>query len=380
MGEIDWRAVRDLFPVLRQWTYLNTATFGPMPTTAVAAAMKYFEQRDETASRDFLEWFDQLDLIREKIAGLIGANAADIGFCPNAGTGLSWLLEGIKWRSGDEIVAMANEFPNNLYAPLLLSDRGVVLNEVSIEDGRFDPQKFLDALSPRTRLVILSAVSYSSGLRMPIEILAPEFKRRGIITCVDATQSVGALRHDVSSTPVDYLIVHGYKWMCSPAGAGFVYVSPETREWLAPRVISWRSHRDWRNVDQLHHGRPELPEEAARYEGGIQNFSGLFAMEAVLDLLNELTSEAVEVRVLDLAAKCREVLESCGGVLAAGESAYFGSPIVTAEFPGRDVSQLSETLERAKIAVAARKGRLRVSPHFFNSYADIDALAAALES
>ena len=171
MAEIDWRAVRDLFPVLRQWTYLNTATFGPMPTTAVAAAMKHFEQRDETASRDFLEWFDHLDVIRGKIARLIGADAADIGFCPNAGTGLSWLLEGVKWRSGDEVVAMENEFPNNLYAPALLSDRGVVLNEVSMESGSFDPQKFLDALSPRTRLVILSAVSYSSGLRMPLEIV-----------------------------------------------------------------------------------------------------------------------------------------------------------------------------------------------------------------
>jgi cysteine desulfurase/selenocysteine lyase len=380
MAEIDWRAVRDLFPVLRQWTYLNTATFGPMPTTAVAAAMKHFEQRDETASRDFLEWFDHLDVIRGKIARLIGADAADIGFCPNAGTGLSWLLEGVKWRSGDEVVAMENEFPNNLYAPALLSDRGVVLNEVSMESDSFDPRKFLDALSPRTRLVILSAVSYSSGLRMPLEILAPEFKRRGIITCVDATQSVGALRHDVSATPVDYLIVHGYKWMCSPTGAGFVYVSPETREWLVPSVISWRSHRDWRNVDQLHHGRPDLPGEAARYEGGVQNFSGLFAMEAVLDLLNELTPEVVELRVLELAGKCSEVLERRGGVLAAGESEYYKSPIVTAEFPGRDVSQLSETLERAKIAVAARKGRLRVSPHFFNSDADIEALAAALES
>ncbi len=380
MADIDWRAVRDLFPVLRQWTYLNTATFGPIPTTAVAAALKHFEQRDETASRDFLEWFDHLDVIRAKIARLIGADAADIGFCPNAGTGLSWLLQGINWRSGDEVVATANEFPNNLYAPALLRDRGVALNELSIESDTFDPQMLLDAVSPRTRLVILSSVSYSSGLRMPLEILAPEFKRRGVITCVDATQSAGALRHDMSVTPVDYFIVHGYKWICSPTGAGFVYVSPETREWLAPSVVSWRSHRDWRNVDQLHHGRPDLSAEASRYEGGIQNFSGLCAMEAVLDLLNELTPEVVEPRVLDLAAKCRVVLEHCGGTLSATGSEAYRSQIVTAEFPGRDVSQLSETLERAKIAVAARKGRLRVSPHFFNSDADIEAMAAALES
>jgi selenocysteine lyase/cysteine desulfurase len=128
----------------------------------------------------------------------------------------------------------------------------------------------------------------------------------------------------------------------------------------------------------LHHGAPELPEAAMRYEGGVLNFPGIYAMEAVLDLIASLSAEAVERRVLQLAAMTREVLRSNGGVLFADQHPHYESPIVTAQFPGIDISKLAVELKRRRIVVAARRGNLRVSPHFFNNEEDLRQLDEAL--
>ena len=380
MNEPDWGAVRALFPTCRLWTHLNSAAFGPVPSTAIEAMNRQLADAAETASADFQNWFDRLDIIRAKLARLIGADATDIGFCPNAGTALSWFLNGIPWKSGDEVIAIDHEFPNNLYAPLLLDRANVRFRPLPAPTGPILPDFILDALGPRTRLVLLSSVNYSNGSRAPLESLGPELRRRGVLLCVDATQSVGVLRHDLDSTAVDFLFAHAYKWMLCPPGTGFFYAPRATRDWLAPTVVSWRSHKGWRNHEQLHHGRPELPDEAAMYEGGVQSFALLYALEASVDLILGCGSDAIERRALGLARECREILRSHGMRLLSPGEAGSESAIVTASVPGRDVVALRRALEEQRIAVSARQGNLRVSPHFFNNRDDLQRLAEALDA
>lgn len=379
MKDTDWGSVRALFPVLRTWTHLNSAAFGPSPSTAVEAMNDFLVARDRMASLDFLEWFDRLDRIRGKVGQLIGANASDIAFCPNASTGLSWLLRGIDWRPEDEVVALDHEFPNNLYAPALLDAKGVRFRPLPAPVGRFEPDRVVDAIRPRTRLVILSSVNYSNGIRTPLESLSWELRRKGVMLCVDATQSVGVLRLDLRKIPADYLVVHGYKWLMTPPGTGFVYIPARTRRWLRPSVVSWRSHKTWRQFEQLHEGRPEPPEEAAAFEGGVQGFAQLFAMEACIDLILTCGPQAVEERVLRLAAACRRILQAHGGVPLIQAEEPCESPIVAARFPGRDSSSLKQQLFVKRVAVSVRQGGLRVSPHLFNNDDDLERMSDALK-
>jgi selenocysteine lyase/cysteine desulfurase len=366
--------VRDEFPVLARWRYLNTATFGPVPLCAAEAMQAHLIDRDHSASLDFLSWFDALDAIREQAAEWIGARAPDIAFIPNAGVGLSWILHGIDWREGDRILALDDEFPNNLYAPGALAAKGVVYDAAPGGDA-FDPEDFTARIGPRTRIALISALNYASGLRPPLARIGEACRRNGTLFVVDGTQGVGAIPFDVEQAQADFVLVHGYKWMCSPPGAGFLYARPSARERVRPIVYSWRSHRDWRNVDSLHHGEPLLPEDAASYEGGIQNFSGLFAMGAVLEMMLGLGRDAILMRVAELAALTRRTLADAGAEVPGLSNPLFDSPIVTARFPGLDPSPLAVRLRERGIALAARKGYLRVSPHFFNSEEDIDALA-----
>ncbi len=380
MQEPDWSAVRAEFPVLERWAHLNTAAFGPMPHSAVRAMNEHWVHRDETASSEFLGWFDRLDGLRAKIARLLNAGPADIGFCPNAGTALSWFLHGIDWRQGDEVLGMEHEFPNNLYAPRMLDRMGVRFRAIQAPERAFTPETVLAALGPRTRVVLVSSVNYSNGMRAPLEELGQELRRKEVLLCVDGTQSVGVLRHDLRRTPVDFLFVHGYKWMLAPAGSGFFYASEDMRAQLHPTVVSWRSHRTWRDFERLHHGRPELCREAALYEGGVQPFSLLFALEASLDLILECGQGAIERRSLRLARECREALRTAGGEVGGKPGDSCDAPIVTASIPGLDAIQVRERLEKRNVAVAARQGSLRVSLDFFNNRDDIRRLVAALGS
>lgn len=363
---IDWNAVRAEFPALTNWTYLNTATYGQVPRRAVEAIARHFAHRDEMACSDFLSWYDQADRFRTPIAHLIHATPDDIAFIPNSSTALGLVAAGIEWKRGDNVVTLADEFPNCLYLPALTDRHGVEFRETPWA-------RFYDTIDSRTRLVVLSEVNYSTGFRPPLAEISKFVHDRGALLFVDGTQSVGALHFDVRRSKPDILAVHAYKWMCSPTGVGFMYVAPEVRKNLPPNVAGWRTHRDWHNVDYLHHGTPILKDSAERYEGGGLPFGLLHSLGAVAEWMMELGPAEIETRVLSLAACARDRLRELGA-----EAADTGSQIVAAKFPGLDPSQLARELKSDRIITAARHGYLRISPHFYNNAEDVDILCAKL--
>ena len=194
---------------------------------------------------------------------------------------------------------------------------------------------------------------------------------RRILFFLDGTQSIGALKMDLAAVQPDMFAVNCYKWMLSPNGAGFMYVAPRLRAKLDPAVIGWRSDRDWRSVNALHHGAPRFTESAEKYEGGMLNFSALYAMGDTINMMLEIGTETIEARVMELGQRVRGIFQAIGAPIA-----HEGSPIVAAEFD--DAPAVSAKLREHGIITAARLGRLRVSPHFYNNEADLDRLEQVL--
>jgi cysteine desulfurase/selenocysteine lyase len=362
--------LRDQYPALARYTYLNTATYGLVSLRGRAAMVGHLDHRDEFACGDFLTWFDDLDRLRAKLARLVGAQATDIAFAPNAATPLSLLLNGLPWQPGDEIVTLENEFPNQLYFPALLAERGVKFIEAPWE-------RLQDQITPRTRLIVASQVSYSTGFRPRLETL----DRRHALLYVDATQCLGALTFNWAAVRPDFLAVNTYKWMLAPNGAAFYAVSPALRAQLTPQVVGWRSHFDWRNVNNLHAAAPIFAESAEKYEGGMVDFPSLYALEAAVDTLFELGPENVERYVLGLNETLRSALRQIDGVSLYNDEfpATGSTPITSARFAGEEAGALAARLKADhNILASARCGRLRLSPHFYNDENDIDRLLAAL--
>ncbi len=362
----DWNAIRAEFPALANWTFLNSATFGQLPRRAVEAINDHFAHRDELACADFLHWYDDIDRLRGSIAKLIHASADDIAFVTNAAQGLSVVASGIDWKPGDEVLTLEEEFPNYLYMPALVERFGVKFVEASWE-------KLRDAVTPRTRLVAVSEVNYATGFRVPVAELSKFLRERNVPLFVDGTQSCGALQFNCATARPSAFVVHAYKWMLSPTGAGFLYVDPELRAKLPPSIVGWRSDRTWREVANLHHGAPRLKDSAEKYEGGGLPIPLLYAMEQSVNLMLEIGPAVIEGRVLGLAGKAREMLRALGAICEET-----GAQIVTAKFEGRDPSALAAALKAKRVLVAARHGFLRVSPHLYNNEADLEILLREL--
>ncbi len=362
---MNWEAIRAEFPALAGRTWLNTATYGQVPARARAAVERHFARREETASADFLSWFDDMDSIRDLIAQLIHCEGRDIAFTMNAASALSLFLGGIRWHEGDRIVTLRDEFPNQYYFAASLARCGVELVELN-EIG---------ALPERTRVVLASTVNYSKGYRPDLQLMSQLAHRAGALLYLDGTQSVGALRFDVAQVKPDMLAVDGYKWLLCPNGATFFYVSPELRRVLPPSVMGWRSDKGWRSVDQLVHGVATLPDAAEKYEGGMLNFPSLYGAGESIRMMLEIGPDLIEQRVLELAGRAAEILQACGASIL-----YENTNIVAGHWPGRDASALAERLAGERILVAARHGNLRVSPHFYNTEADLERLREAVSS
>lgn len=365
---MNWDAIRGEFPALQNWTYLNTATFGQVPKRGVEAMARHFAHRDELACQDFLDWFDEMDRVRSSIGRLIHCTADDIAFMPNASSALAVLLAGLEWKPGDRVITLEGEFPNNLYALGSLSTRAVEFVECPWD-------RFYESVNERTRLVVLSSANYTTGFVPPLAEISSFLRARGVLLFVDGTQSVGAMQFDVAEVQPDMLAVHGYKWLLCPNGAGFMYVCPELRDRLPANVVGWRSHRDWRSVENLHHGVPEPTSLAEKYEGGMLSFALIYAMQASVEMMLGIGPDRIEERVLELADQVRKLLRDCGAKVAC-----YRSPIVAGYFAGRDVSAMDKALRERRVLVSARHGMLRVSPHFYNNEQDLEIFGLELRA
>jgi selenocysteine lyase/cysteine desulfurase len=308
--------------------------------------------------------------MRALIARLIHCSPGDIAFVPNAGYALSLAVSSVAWKSGDEMLTLHHEFPNQLYGHASVGACGVECDWPELEAH----------VGERTRLVALSTVNYTTGLRPDLSRLLKDLRKRGIVVYLDGTQSAGALAFDCAAMAPDFFAVDTYKWMISPNGATFVYVNPEMRKRLPPNVLGWRSDKDWRNVTSLHHGSPRFGETAEKYEPGMLPFASLYGMHASLRLIEEIGIPRIEERVLALAGLLRTELAAMGAELYQSKGECLPSQIVTASLPGVDSATLAQKLAAQNINISARRAYLRISPHFYNNEEDVAILLAALHS
>ncbi|MEM9881807.1 MAG: aminotransferase class V-fold PLP-dependent enzyme [Planctomycetota bacterium] len=370
------------FPVLRELDFFNHAGVAPVSGPAAAALREY---ADHAARRGYVGsgWYRRANEVKMRAADLIGAAGPhEIAFVPNTSTGLSLVAKGLNWRPGDRVVITGVEYPANRYPWEDLRRFGVEMVEVPEEaDGRIDVQRVCDAVNDRTRVVSVSHVQYASGFRIDPRPIAETVHAAGGYLCLDAIQSVGVLAVDVAALGVDFLSADGHKWMLGPEGLGFFYCRAELCDRLHPNVVGWMNMVDAGNYGDY---RFELRPDARRFEPGTWNVPGILALGASLDLLLGVGIDGVWPRVEALTARLGDGLAGKGyPVFSPREHEGERSGIVMFELPAAlrgttDPKRVAADLEKDGIVVAVREGRLRASPHFYNTAAQIDRLVEAL--
>jgi cysteine desulfurase/selenocysteine lyase len=370
------RRREDEFPATRECAYLNHAGTGPLPRRSAEAMARLAETVSRTGDRVWMDRMREVERVRGLAARLLGAReAAEVAFVENTSTALSLVAEGLDWRAGDNIVGAALEFPSNVYPWMNLAHRGVEYHQAPERDGRIDPDELLGLCDGRTRLLALSWVQYASGFRSDLARLGAACRERGILFVVDVIQGLGALPLDVEAAGVDVAAASGHKWLLGPEGAGLLYVSNRVVERLRPARTGWRSAKDpfrWTDYDLTWN------EGARRFESGTFNVYGIVALGASLDLLLGAGIEAIAPRVLALADRAARGLADLGFTVVSSRRPDETSGIVTATHPRHEPGALVKALAGKDVVLAARAGRLRFSPHFYNTETEIDRALAEL--
>jgi cysteine desulfurase/selenocysteine lyase len=371
---MDWKSLRDEMPVTRRWAYFDHAAVAPLTAPALRAFVEWSADVAENGVAHEPLWEKRVEHVRTLAARLINAEPPDVAFVKNTSEGIGIVADGFPWAPGDNVVNAADEYPANRYPWMNLAGRGVEVRAVESRAGRLLLDDVRAAMDARTRVVSLSHVEFATGFRNDLDALGSLCRERGALFFVDAIQGLGVFPLDVRSTPIGALAADGHKWLLGPEGAGIFYLRRDLVEKLRPVGVGWNSvvgARDFSRIDFT------LKPHAGRWESGTLNVAGIAALGASLDLLLGIGVEALSARVLEVTDYLCERAASAGLTVFSSRRDGEKSGIVSLVPPG-DPRELVRRCRDAGAIINRRAGRLRVSPHAYNTADEIDRLVQLL--
>jgi selenocysteine lyase/cysteine desulfurase len=369
---MDWTIFRSHFPVAARWAFLDHAAVAPLSDAAVRALEEYGRSLADNGITAVKDWLDRIAHVRRLAARLVNApDPNDVYFIPNTTYGISVVAEGFPWQPGDNVVLATEEYPANQYPWMNLAGRGVEVRAVPSRGSSVAIDDLRSAMDSRTRVLTVSSVEFASGFRNDLGMLGELCREKGVFFFVDAIQSLGAFPLDVQQTPIDALSADGHKWLLGPEGAGVGYVRREWVERLHPIGVGANSM-----VRPFAYSTIDFAPKphAGRWEGGAYNVPGIAALGASLELLLGAGIENLERRVLELTDYLCDRAASAGLEVFSSRTGSEKSGIVSLVKPGVPPDGIMKRCRAAGVVVNNRANRLRVSPHAYNTQAEIDRL------
>ena len=380
-----WNRIRSRFPITERCVYLNTGWAGPSARETVAAMQRRVEREafDGPQTVDVRHEKSQLITdVRHAVAKLIGADDAELALMYTTTEGVNTVLRGLGLGPGDHVITCNLEHNAVMVPSYVARDRdGVDLSIVRFraeQDAAAAVRALEVAMTPRTKLLVLSHVAFNRGTRLPMREICAMAHAGGALVCVDAAQSAGHLDFDVRAMDCDFLALPGHKWLLGPAGAAFLYVRRDLIERLQPLAVAHGANRHYDYDGNFDYANDTIHKfELTTHSGPV-----LAGLEAALDLFGEIGMAAVEARCVELATRFIEGLAAFDGVrITTPQDPALRSGIVT--FTVRDYNP-SETVSALWcidriVARVCNDRRARACFHVFNDERDVERTLAAVE-
>jgi len=364
--------------------YLNHGSFGACPRVVLEKQSQLRARLERQAVQFFLR--DLEGLYDEALAALgafVGADPQDLGFVPNASTGVNAVLRSLRFEPGDEIVTTDHTYGACRNALDWVAERAgarVVTAHVPFPISGADEVEaaVMGAVSPRTRLALLDHVTSPTGLVFPLARLVPALAERGIDTLIDGAHAPGMLPLDLRALGAAYYTGNCHKWLCAPKGAGFLHVRPDRQAGLVPTTVS--------------HGLTVPRTDRSRFQllfgwTGTGDPTAALCVPDAIRVVGELVPGGwpeVRARNHRLACEGRDRLCTVLGIDAPAPDDMLGS-LATVPLPDGPDLPLQEALwtqEAIEIPVfawpAAPRRLIRISAQLYNTIAQLEVLATVL--
>jgi L-cysteine/cystine lyase len=375
-------AIRDELPAVRKYIYLNTGTNGPLPRRS-HEAMEACAMDELLEGRIGPEAFARTQAIfagtRAAVAALLGCDPDEIALTHNTTEGLNIALMGLDWQRGDEIVTAATEHPGGLYPIYLLRQRyGVKIRMTDIGLKDLNPVAALqNVLSPKTKAVVLSHVSWTTGMVLPIRELADLTHSAGALFICDAAQACGMVPSNVYELGIDAYACSGQKWLCGPDGTGALFVRKDRLGEIQQTYIGYRGIRP----GMCDHEGHFVPAEGAhRYEATSLYPPAVKALGVSIDwLANELGWNWIYARIAALGQYCYDALAAVDGVMLHTPRKQMAG-LVHFSVAGITPADLTTKLCKRGIIIrhTPHPPANRVSIGFYNTEAEVNQLVEAI--
>jgi selenocysteine lyase/cysteine desulfurase len=360
---------RKYFPIVENQIYLNHAACSPMSTKVKNAIENFLHLRNSEKADDFKTDLVEAKNLRATISELLNSSPDRIALTQNTTQGLNIFATGLQWKEEDEILLSKMEFPSNVYPFLNLQKKGVKIRWMPKEDGRIPLEYITTFVNDKTKLLSLSYVQYLNGYKADLQAIGKFCQENNIIFIVDGIQGLGAFQVDLEKTHIDGIATGGHKWLMSPKGTGFVYVSENLQGQINQSHLGWLSVEnpfDFHNYDQA------LDETAQRYELATPNQIGIYGMNAAIKLLLEVGIANISKHLTAITGFLREELESSGyEILTPFEDRERGGIVLFSTGDPDKNQNIFKALLKKGVTISYREGYLRVSPHFYNTKEDM---------
>ncbi|MCL6445607.1 MAG: aminotransferase class V-fold PLP-dependent enzyme [Alicyclobacillus sp.] len=382
MAHVD--NLRRHFPAVRTVTYLNTGSYGAIPDVAATAMQEAL--REQLESGRTYGWSDRLQEVRAKVrevlAQIFQANAADFALTQSTTEGMNMVLSGLRLAPGDEIITTSEEHPGTLLPVFSQKQRrGIVVKQV---DASLPSDALVTAvdqlMTPNTRLVVCSHVSYITGHVLPIEALAALAHRHGALLAVDGAQGAGAAALSLGESGVDFYALPGHKWLCGPEGTGALYIRPGLLSMLDPVFVGGSSLRDGRAIDATGYFLPAP--DARRFEHSVSSLQQWVGwLESLQFLRVQAGMDYVFTRIHGLSGQLMEQLLDLENarVITPRDSR---AGLVSIRLPNVDLPALARAAADRNIVVRIIPERqmVRISTALYNHEDDLSRVVSFLSS
>ena len=373
--------IRQAMPAVTSRLYFNAGTFGPLPA-CVVQAMQERLQDEWQQGRLGMEMFEKMRNIhtsaRQGVARLLHAESDEIALTGNTSEGLNIICYSQNWREGDEVITTNHEHMGLLGPLYQLSNRyGVVIRFADISERGDRPilKAVADLVTPRTRLISLSHISWLTGAALNIHEVGYMGREWGIPVLIDGAQSAGAIAVDAHALDVDFYAIPMQKWLCGPDGTGALYARQDSISSFQPTYVGYPSFKHDEGK------RSELMENAQRFELGDRPTASIAGQAAVLRWLEEeICYTWIFERIASLNTYAYHALQELPGLtMLTPRPAESG--LVAFKLDGKnDVDAVTTLREKHNIFIRniPENHALRISTGFYNTEEEIDTLVRAL--
>lgn len=372
MAEIDVEALRDEFPILRTRNYLNSCSLGALSNRSEAYLRDFLDHWHQLGASAWYEhWMGRLGDLRTRVGGFLGASAHELALLPSTSAALSVITESVPANGRTRVICTELDFPTLAFQWQVKPEIEVVV--LKSHDGvGIDPEQFREAVDERTLFLATSHVFFTTGFVQDVTALAAIAHDAGAFCLIDGYQGPGQIPVDLPATGVDAYTAGPLKWLLGGPGLAYLYVRADHVQRLEPRITSWFAAKDQFGFDLESF---EYQDDARRFELGTPALATVHTALGGQEIIDEVGVDAIAERNRSLTDRLVEGARAQGfGLTVAPPERRSAIVMIRHDDPPKAVKALAAR----GIIVDHRPGHVRVSPHFYNTELEVDAVVEAL--